>query len=108
MITSKQRAYLRGLANELPAIMQIGKGGISEEMCKQISNALDARELIKLRVLDNAEYLPREAAEEIAEAVIYFASDASAYTTGQTMTVSGGFGLATPVYGELANASSRR
>ena len=46
--------------------------------------------------------------EEIAEAVIYFAGDASAYTTGQTMTVSGGFGLATPVYGELANADSRR
>ena len=46
--------------------------------------------------------------EEIAEAVIYFAGDASAYTTGQTMTVSGGFGLATPIYGELANADSRR
>ena len=57
------------MASQIDTIFQIGKGGISEEMCNQISNALDARELIKLRVLDNAEYLPREAAEEIAEAV---------------------------------------
>jgi RNA-binding protein len=57
------------MASQIDTIFQIGKGGISEEMCKQISNALDARELIKLRVLDNAEYMPREAAEEIAEAV---------------------------------------
>ena len=46
--------------------------------------------------------------EEIAEAVCYFAGDASTYTTGQILTVSGGFGLATPLYGDLANKDSRR
>ena len=46
--------------------------------------------------------------EEIAEAACYFASDASAYTTGQILTISGGFGLATPVYGDLANKANRR
>jgi NAD(P)-dependent dehydrogenase (short-subunit alcohol dehydrogenase family) len=46
--------------------------------------------------------------EEIAEAVCYFASDASAYTTGQILAVSGGFGLATPVYGDLADKINRR
>ncbi len=46
--------------------------------------------------------------EEIAEAVCYFAGDASAYTTGQILTVSGGFGLATPVYGDLVYKNNRR
>ncbi len=68
MITSKQRAYLRSLAQSLDTIFQIGKGGISEETCLQISNALEARELIKARVLDNSGYTAKEAANEIAEA----------------------------------------
>ena len=46
--------------------------------------------------------------EEIASAVVYFASDDSAYTTGQILTVSGGFGLATPVYGDLKDRLNRR
>ena len=46
--------------------------------------------------------------EEIAAAVVYFASDDAAFTTGQIMTVSGGFGLATPVFGDLVGSSERR
>ena len=69
MLTSKQRAYLRGRANDYETIFQVGKGGINENMLEQIDNALEARELIKLRVLDNSEYSSREAAEEIAEIV---------------------------------------
>ncbi len=69
MLNSKQRAYLRSLAVHVDTIFQIGKGGINENMTEQISNALEARELIKLRVLDNSGYSSREAAEEIAEIV---------------------------------------
>ena len=46
--------------------------------------------------------------DEIAEAVCYFASDASAYTTGQILTVSGGFGLGTPVYGDIITGKAKR
>lgn len=69
MLTSKTRAYLRGLAHDLDTIFQIGKGGITEELCTQIGNALEARELIKARVLDNSGYTAKEAANEIAEAI---------------------------------------
>ncbi len=68
MLNGKRRAFLRKMANELDPVFQVGKGGISEEMCLQISNCLEARELIKLRVLENSGYTTREAAEEIAEA----------------------------------------
>ena len=69
MLSSKQRAYLRSLATDLDTIFQIGKCGISEETCLQIGNALEARELIKARVLDNSGYSAKEAAAEIAEAI---------------------------------------
>lgn len=68
-MTSKQRAYLRTMANSLDTIFQIGKGGVGENMCKQINDTLEARELIKLRVLENSDYTAKEAAAEIAEAV---------------------------------------
>ena len=69
MLSSKNRAYLRSLANSLDPIFQVGKGGISEEMCLQISNCLEARELIKLRVLENSGFSAREAADEIAKSI---------------------------------------
>ncbi|MBQ8332108.1 MAG: ribosome assembly RNA-binding protein YhbY [Clostridia bacterium] len=69
MLTSKQRAYLRGLANGIPAIMQIGKGGISDNLAKTVSDALEARELIKLTVLENSMETPRAMADAISEAV---------------------------------------
>ena len=68
MLTSKQRAKLRAMGTELDTIFQIGKGGISEETVKQISNALEARELIKVRVLENSAYSAREAADALSEA----------------------------------------
>ena len=69
MLTSKQRAYLRSLAQKLSPIFQIGKGGISEESREQIENALTARELIKVRVLENSGYTAKDAAEEISLAI---------------------------------------
>lgn len=61
-LTSKQRAKLRGMANTLPAIFQIGKGGIDDALLEAISEALNARELIKLTVLEAAPLSAREAA----------------------------------------------
>ena len=69
MLTSKQRAYLRSKANGIDTIFQIGKGGVSDEMCRQIDAALEARELIKLSCLDNSDYTPRLAADEISEKI---------------------------------------
>mgnify|MGYP002625783548 FL=1 len=67
MLTSKQRAYLRGIAQSYETIFQVGKGGINENLVNQVNDALRKRELIKLRVLENSEYTAREAADEIAE-----------------------------------------
>ena len=67
MLTSKQRAVLRGMANSMDTIFQVGKGGISDTLVAQTDDALRARELIKLRVLENSGYTAREAAEQLAE-----------------------------------------
>ena len=69
MLNSKQRAYLRAMANSESAIMQIGKGGIGENLIKTVSDALEARELIKMSVLENCDWTTREAADDLAEAV---------------------------------------
>ncbi len=66
VLTSKQRAYLRGLANKLEPIVHAGKGGVSDAMIKQADDALEARELIKGKVLETAPATAREVAEEIA------------------------------------------
>lgn len=68
MITTKQRAYLRGQANSMDTILQIGKGGIAEQLIKQVDDALSAREMIKLKVLENSFLSAREAATQLAEA----------------------------------------
>lgn len=68
-MTSKQRAYLRGLANSLDPIVHVGKGGVSDAMKKQADDALTARELIKGRVLETAPQTVKDAAAEIASAV---------------------------------------
>ena len=64
-LTSKQRAQLRGMAANLDTIVQVGKDGIGETLVKQVNDALEARELIKGRVLENSMYTAREAAEEL-------------------------------------------
>lgn len=69
MLTSKQRAYLRKLANTMEPIVHAGKGGVSDAMKKQADDALTARELIKGRVLETAPATVRDTAEEIAAAV---------------------------------------
>ena len=69
MLTSKQRAYLRGLANTLEPTLLIGKGGLNDNMISDIDAALEAKELIKVKILNNSMAEPREASIEIAEKI---------------------------------------
>lgn len=68
MLTTKQRAKLRSLAGGMETIMQVGKGGINDNMIKTVDDALQARELIKMSVLDNSDETPKSAAYALAEA----------------------------------------
>lgn len=67
-LTSKQRAQLRGLANSIDTIVHVGKDGLGDNLIKQADDALEARELIKCKVLENSMLTAREAADALATA----------------------------------------
>ena len=67
MLTSKQRALLKGIASTYDTILQVGKNGIVDTLVVQVSDALKAREIIKMKVLEGAMLSPAEAAAELAE-----------------------------------------
>ncbi|MCC8302855.1 ribosome assembly RNA-binding protein YhbY [Bacillus sp. ICE1] len=66
MLTGKQKRFLRSKAHHLTPIFQVGKGGVNENMVKQIAEALEARELIKVSVLQNCE----DDKNDVAEALV--------------------------------------
>lgn len=68
MLTSKQRAKLKSIATTTESILQVGKGGIGEQLIIQVNDALEARELIKLHVLETAPQPTGELAAQLAEA----------------------------------------
>lgn len=65
MLTGKQKRFLRSKAHHLNPIFQVGKGGVNENMIKQISDALEARELLKISILQNCDEDKSEVAEVI-------------------------------------------
>lgn len=67
MLTSKQRAFLRAQANSLQVVFQIGKGEIDEQIVESTRSCLAARELIKMKVLENSQYTAAEAAEILCQ-----------------------------------------
>lgn len=67
MLTGKQRSFLKGIANNLDPIFQVGKNGITENFVKQIDDALEKREIIKVKVLNNSLLDAKEVAEEIVQ-----------------------------------------
>lgn len=82
-MTSKQRAYLRALANTLQPILQVGKSGISDNLIKQLDDALEARELIKISVLETAPDDVKDLGYELAQAT----NSACVQTIGNKITL---------------------
>ena len=83
MLTSKQRSNLRGLASKEEILMQVGKNGINENLIKSLSDALEKRELIKLRVLETSEDSPKEVGMDLAMAL----NAEFVATTGKTIVL---------------------
>ncbi|MBU5256757.1 MULTISPECIES: ribosome assembly RNA-binding protein YhbY [Tissierella] len=69
MLTGKQRSYLKSIANTMEPIFQVGKNGITENFIKQVDDALEARELIKIKVLNNSLLDATEVANQISEEI---------------------------------------
>lgn len=69
MLTGKQRSYLKSIANTMNPIFQVGKSGITENFIKQVEDALEARELVKIKVLNNSLLDATEVASQIAEEI---------------------------------------
>ncbi|MBN2899438.1 MAG: YhbY family RNA-binding protein [Clostridia bacterium] len=67
MLTSKQRAYLRGLANKVQPTIQVGKDGVSRNFTKQLDVILESRELVKVTVLENSGLTAKEAGMDAAK-----------------------------------------
>lgn len=67
MLTGKQKRFLRSEAHHLDSIFQVGKGGVNEAMLVQMKQAINVREMIKVRILDNCEVDKKEVAEQLAE-----------------------------------------
>ena len=67
MITGKQRSFLKSMANSIEPIFQIGKGGVSDNLIKQVDDALNAREIVKINILKNSDLDPKEVAIKLVE-----------------------------------------
>ena len=67
MITGKQRSYLKGIANTIDPIFQLGKNGLTENFIRQVDDALKAREIVKINVLKNSMLDPSEVASQLSE-----------------------------------------
>jgi RNA-binding protein len=67
MITGKQRSYLKGIANNIDPIFQLGKNGLTDNFIRQVDDALKAREIVKINVLKNSMLDPSEVASQLSE-----------------------------------------